>query len=265
MSTNLDKYKQELSKLIDLGEKILIDLGARTMEETSKQDDKIKEFIKKFDGRLEKDYQKWYTEANTVIRQIIPERLYEFDALYKGEGKRKEFNAMNFTIQDWLNGVRSSSNYLGEKRFNDFAIIAMKYKTQFEILKSAELRFESSLFDIKQVVQADLFDSELDSAKELLKNGFLRGAGAISGVVLEKHLSEVCDNHRVVIRKKNPSISDFNDLLKNNKVIDIPDWRFIQRLGDLRNLCGHNKERNPTKEEVNELIHGVEKVSKTIY
>lgn len=98
MSTNLDKYKQELSKLIDLGEKILIDLGTRTMEETSKQDDKIKEFIRKFDGRLEKDYQKWYTEANTVIRQIVPERLDEFEALYKGEGKRKEVNAINFTI-----------------------------------------------------------------------------------------------------------------------------------------------------------------------
>lgn len=141
----------------------------------------------------------------------------------------------------------------------------MKYKTQFEILKSAELRFESSLFDIKQLIQADLFDSELDSAKELFKNGFLRGAGAISGVVLEKHLSQVCNNHRVTIRKKNPSISDSNDLLKNNNVIDVPSWRFIQRLGDLRNLCDHNKEREPTKEEVNELIHGVEKVSKTIY
>lgn len=75
------------------------------MEETSKQDDKIKEFIRKFDGRLEKDYQQWYTEANTVIRQIVPERLDEFEALYKVEGKRKEVNAINFTIQDWLNGV----------------------------------------------------------------------------------------------------------------------------------------------------------------
>ena len=114
-------------------------------------------------------------------------------------------------------------------------------------------------------MQADLFDSELDSARELLKKGFLRGAGVLSGVVLEKHLSQVCANHKISIRKKKPTISDFNDLLKKNDVVDVPTWRSIQRLGDLRNLCGHNKDREPTKEETSELIEGVDKVIKTIY
>jgi hypothetical protein len=31
------------------------------------------------------------------------------------------------------------------------------------------------------MARADLFDSELDAVRELAKNGFLRGAGAISG------------------------------------------------------------------------------------
>lgn len=53
--------------------------------------------------------------------------------------------------------------------FDDFAAIFMRFDVQFEILKSAESRLESSLFDIRQLVQADLLDSELDSAKELLK------------------------------------------------------------------------------------------------
>lgn len=265
MSTNLDKYKQDLSKLIDLGNEMLMDLRSRALEEDEKKDDKVKEVIKKVQGKFEEDYQKWYTEAHPVIRQIIPERLEEFEILYKGEGKRKKINATTFTIQDWLNGVRISSNHLGEKRFDDFAVVAMKYNTQLEILKSTELRFESSLFDIKQLVQADLFDSELDTSRELLKNGFLRGAGAISGVLLEKHLSDVCNNHKLKSRKKNPTISDYNDMLKNNDVVDIPTWRFIQRLTDLRNLCDHNKDREPTKEDVTELIDGVEKVTKTIF
>jgi hypothetical protein len=45
-------------------------------------------------------------------------------------------------------------------------------KVQNSILKSAEKRFESSLFDIQDVLQADLFDSELDTARALAKNGF---------------------------------------------------------------------------------------------
>lgn len=141
----------------------------------------------------------------------------------------------------------------------------MLFKTQTEILESVKSQFESSLHDIAQLIRAELFDSELDAARELTKNGFLRGAGAVAGVVLEKHLGQVCQNHNVQTKKQHPTISDFNDLLKNAAVIDVPMWRQIQRLGDIRNLCDHNKHRDPTKEEVTELIDGVEKLCKTLF
>jgi len=54
-------------------------------------------------------------------------------------------------------------------------------------------------------------------------------------------------------------------MLKNGSVIDTPMWRFIQHLGDIRNLCDHNKDRDPTKEEVEDLISGVQKVIKTLF
>jgi hypothetical protein len=78
-------------------------------------------------------------------------------------------------------------------------------------------------------------------------------------------LSQVCQNHNVATKKQHPTISDFNDILKNSAVIDVPQWRQIQRLGDIRNLCDHNKHRDPTKEEVAELIDGVEKLCKTLF
>ena len=121
------------------------------------------------------------------------------------------------------------------------------------------------MFDIKQLVQADLFDSELEAAEELNKNGFIRGAGAVAGVVIEKHLEEVCNNHEVKTKKKNPTINDLNQNLKDSDIIDTKTWRFIQRLADLRNLCDHNKKKAPTKEDVDELISGVSKISKTIF
>ncbi len=266
MTTIIDKYKDDLKELEDLGKAMSIDMSLRCSEEIRKLNEKEKDLKKKFVGSFEKLYQKWYTESHALIRQMLPDRLSEFEILYKGEGKRKEINSVTYTIQDWLNGVISGvNNFTDKKHFNDMVIASNRFETQYGILKSVKSRFTSSLFEIKQLVQADLFDSELEAAGELLKNGFLRGAGAIAGVVLEKHLSEVCSNHSVKTKKKNPAISDFNDLLKNNSVIDVPNWRFIQRLGDLRNLCGHNKKRDPKREEVEELISGVEKVSKTIY
>jgi hypothetical protein len=125
-------------------------------------------------------------------------------------------------------------------------------------------RLESSLFDIRAIVQADLFDNELDAAEELNRKGFERGAGAIAGVVLENHLTTVIKQHKLALGK-NPTIADLNDLLKKHDIVDVPTWRFIQRLGDLRNLCDHKKSLNPTRENVSELIEGTKRTIKSIF
>lgn len=263
--SNLDKFKDDLDKLVKFGEKMELDLTFRYLDDRGELSDTQKEVAKKIKGSFETYYQRWFTESCVVIKQLVPDRFVEFEQLYKGEGRRKHINSSTYSIQDWLNGIRSGTNSFGKKLFDDFAGATMRFKTQLAILKSVESRLESTLFDIRQLVQADLFDSELDAARELLKHGFLRGAGGIGGVVLEKHLSQVAMNHNITTRKKNPSISDFNDLLKTGGVLDIPSWRQIQRLGDIRNICDHNKEREPTKEEVEELIIGVEKFTKTLF
>jgi hypothetical protein len=140
-----------------------------------------------------------------------------------------------------------------------------QFQQQLAILKSVGARFESSLFDIRQLVQADLLDSELDAAKELVKNGFARAAGAVTGVVLEQHLGQVCENHAIKISKKSPTISDLNQALKGANVIDVPTWRFVQHLADVRNLCDHDKKVEPTAEQVNGLVDGVMKITKTVF
>lgn len=113
------------------------------------------------------------------------------------------------------------------------------------------------------MVQADLFDNELDAAEEINKKGFRRGAGAIAGVVLEGHLATVCTNHKTTV-PRNPTISKLNDALKSTDVIDQPTWRLIQHLGDLRNLCDHKRGQEPTAEQIAELIAGVRKMTKTV-
>jgi hypothetical protein len=263
--SNLEKYKKDLEKLILLGDKMHLDLVYQALERQRKLTKDEQEAKTKLAGSFEDRYQRWFTEAQSVLKQLLPDRLSEFEDLYKLDSKRKSIDVTSYTIQDWLMGVRSNTDYRGKRNFDDFAVVIMRFRTQTEILKSVEARFESKLFEIKQLVQADIFDSELAESKELLKNGFVRGAGVIAGVVLEKHLAQTCSNHNVSTRKKHPSVSDFNDALKKMSVTDVPTWRQIQRLGDIRNLCGHNKEREPTRDEVGDLIDGVEKITKRLY
>lgn len=54
-------------------------------------------------------------------------------------------------------------------------------------------------------------------------------------------------------------------MLKNNNVIDIPTFRKIQLMGDLRNLCDHNKEIEPKKEDIEELLSLTNKLIKNVY
>jgi hypothetical protein len=115
-----------------------------------------------------------------------------------------------------------------------------------------------------EIVQADLFDNELEAAQELNRKGFGRGAGAVAGVVLERHLSRIVAKHDLKPRKGAPTINDLNQLLKDSDVIDTATWRFVQHLGDLRNLCDHDKGRDPTKDQIGDLIAGVSKIVKTI-
>ena len=111
----------------------------------------------------------------------------------------------------------------------------------------------------------DCRDVLVGKVSELNKKGFARAAGAVAGVVLEGHLGQVCNNHKIPNRKNNPTINDFNQLLKDNNIIEVPTWRFIQHLGDLRNLCDHKKQIEPTRDEIDELVEGVDKVCKTLY
>lgn len=263
MESNITKYQKDLRSLIQKGHNLYYGLYNEFYKEYKTEIDKldkdIQELIKR--SSFKDKYNSWYNESLAVIKQLMPERLDDFISYYKLP-KRKEYDYETYTISDYLIGLVKTrgSQYV----FKPSSIIT-KFSQQFQILKSLETRFESSLYDIKQLLQADLFDSEIDAAKELCKKGFFRAAGAICGVVIEKHLHEVCTQRNIKVSKKNPAINDYNQLLKDNDVIDTPTWRLIQRLGDLRNLCDHKKADEPNEDNIKDLIEGSDKVIKTVY
>ena len=265
---NLERYKDDLEKLIKTGSGLLNAMHYKCDPESYRNQirkqlkDKTSEFLDNLPNFSE-EYETWYSEAKALIRQLLPDRLDDFVGYYEKPKARKDITYESYRISDYLIGLQRTLSS-GRVIVSTKAAIP-RFTQQLAIVKAIKNRFESSLFDIKQIVQADLFDSELEAAMALVKHGFLRAGGAIAGVVMEKHLAEVCKNHEVKIGKKNPVIADFNDTLKKENVIDLPQWRSNQYLGDLRNLCDHNKEKEPSEDEVTELIKGVMKLTKTLF
>lgn len=261
--TNLQKYKDDLKKLTEEATLLYYSLANDVLDDIAEKR-KLKKYLEEHKLTLpnfKSEYEKWYSEALEVIKQILPSRYDDFKRLYKDE-RRKDVSYLTYTMSDYMIGVRITR---GLEIVADEKAAFPKFEQQMKILKAAERRFESSLFEIRQLLQADLFDSEIDTARELLKNGYNRAAGAVAGVVLETHLQQVSVNHNVTVKAKNPTISDYNDALKEAQIVDVPTWRSIQHLADLRNLCDHKRTREPKPEEIEDLINGVAKISKTVF
>lgn len=160
------KIRQELDTLINKGLELRRNLTKDRMQFMSQ-------------------YHEWYTRSLPVVRHLLPDRLAEFERLYHLD-KRKHIDVSTYTIEDYLQGLGLTR---GLEELDVGAITSSKLANQVLILRSAASRLDDILSNIQGILQADLFDSEIDAARDLKKNGHLRAAGAVVGVVLESHLS----------------------------------------------------------------------------
>lgn len=269
MTSNIDRFKEDLSKLTKAGKSLHLAMQLVCFPEEFEAQlrghlkDKADEIIEGLPD-FESEYQRWYSEAQALLRQVLPDRVADFCRHYEKPKNRKDITYENYRIEDYLQGLRVTRGVHKEKVVGQDAAIP-QFRQQLSIVEAAQSRFESSLFDIRRIVQADLMDSELEAAEHLAGSKFYRASGAVAGVVLERHLGQVCADHQISISKKNPTISDFNEALKAGGVIEVPQWRFIQHLGDLRNICDHARKPDPTHEQIADLLAGVKKIIKTIF
>lgn len=206
------------------------------------------------------DYQRWYTKSLKTVETLAPDRYAEFKSYYEIDPKRKSLGYGTFVIQDFLKNVVPS----GIPNFDSVKQALRCFSNQLTIFHSIAERVNSVLSNIEGELYSELQDSEIVIARQLSKVS-LRAAGALMGVVIEGHLQSVAVSHDVKIGKKNPTIADLNEPLKLAGVIDTPTWRKITYLGDLRNLCSHKKDVEPTKVQVDELIDGADWLIKNVF
>ncbi|MBT9599385.1 MAG: hypothetical protein IV094_25670 [Vitreoscilla sp.] len=269
MTTNIDRFRADLETLLKRGHRLDLSMQYECVPEEFTKVAK-KQFEKEADKFLEElpvfkdEYQRWYSEALALLKQLLPDRVLDFVRHYEKPKARKAISFENYRIEDYLQGLIVTRGYPKETVVDTSAAVP-QFRQQLAIVKAAKGRFDSSLFEIRQLVQADLLDSEIEAAELLAKHKFFRAAGALAGVVLERHLAQVCADRQLATGKKNPTIGDFSETLKSASAIDLPQWRFIQHLADIRNLCDHSRVPEPTAEQVIDLLAGVKKVTKTIY
>jgi hypothetical protein len=217
-----NKIKEEINTCLKEAGPILLYLNGELDSE------KDKKFIFQF------EYQNWYTKALKIVEIFGHERLSEFKGYYEIDSKRKKMGFGTYYIQDYIKGIVPGS--YSEYEFNSKKQTFNNVFNQYTILFSINERVDLRINDIKTNLFVEIQDIEIETARKLLKVN-VRASGVIAGVVLESYLTGISKSKEIVV-KKNATLYDLSEVLKNKEVIDITIWEKIKLFRRLKeSMC----------------------------
>jgi hypothetical protein len=142
----------------------------------------------------------------------------------------------------------------GEKRGTMESNYSIKKRLGAIFLAAKEDFDGGYLASLKYLIQAEVFDSELEQATELLNNGYKLAAAVITGVVLETALRDLCDSNSI----SNGKLDTMNAQLAKAGVYNKLQQKRITAIADIRNSAAHGKREEFKDSDVENIIRDVE-------
>lgn len=126
----------------------------------------------------------------------------------------------------------------------------------YSIFQSAKNQYEGGyLFDVRNLVHAEVFSDELEQAEHFLSQGYKVPAAVIAGTVLETTLRELCTQHANLQPADN--INRMNDDLAREGVYNKMRTDQIRALAKIRNAAAHGKPDEFNDNDVKLMIAGI--------
>lgn len=110
------------------------------------------------------------------------------------------------------------------------------------------------LISLKQLVQAEVFESELEQAQELLNSGYKLASAVIAGVVLETALRDICTDNGISHGK----LDTMNSQLAKSGLYSKLQQKQITAIADIRNSAAHGKPELFSEQDVRNMIRDIE-------
>lgn len=127
----------------------------------------------------------------------------------------------------------------------------------FGVLLSAKDDFEKdALFDVKKLIEADLFEEFLEQAEHLQEVGYYQASAIIAGSVLEDGLRKLCIQNNVALPDK-PKLDWMNAQLAKEGVYNKLTQKKVTAIADLRNNAAHGKWNEFKSSDVDDMLRGV--------
>lgn len=136
------------------------------------------------------------------------------------------------------------------------------FRTNYDELKELKAVFLAAREDyeggylnsFRNLVQAEVFGTELDQARELLSGGYSSPAAVVAGVVLETSLRQLCIDKGISIGKLDKMNADLAKAGTYNLLVQ----KRITALADIRNNAAHGHPEQFKDSDVSDMISYVE-------
>ncbi len=132
-----------------------------------------------------------------------------------------------------------------------------RFKSQKAVFLAAKEDFEGGyLSSYKTIVQAEVFDDELEQAQELLECGYYGPAAVVAGVVLETSIRSVCHSESIDTGKLDKMNSDLAKKGIYNKLVQ----KQITALAGIRNSAAHGNYDEFSTSDVEQMIVSIRNI-----
>ena len=105
----------------------------------------------------------------------------------------------------------------------------------------------------RSLIQAEVFDSELEQSQALLDAGYKSPSAVVAGVVLETSLRELCDRQSIPHGK----LDKMNADLAKEGVFNKLQQKRITAISDIRNSAAHGKLEEFNEADVRDMIRDI--------
>jgi len=150
-----------------------------------------------------------------------------------------------------------SAHYGEFVRTTNYVLTFSTVDSALGILRAAKEDYEHGyLFDVRQLIQAEVFDDFLEQAEHLIGAGYFQPAAVVVGCVLEDGLRKLCDKHGISQPDK-PKLDKMNADLAKQGVYNKLTQKQITAYADLRNKAAHGEWDQFADGDVSQMLAGV--------
>ncbi|MFC1558523.1 HEPN domain-containing protein [candidate division KSB1 bacterium] len=175
-------------------------------------------------------YNKWSTQTISFIEKVFTKESQHYNALIdRWNNSNKGRSWIPFYEFQFFNSVL-------EAAYNDYC--------------------GGYLFDVKDLITADVFDDFLEMAEYLLGESYEDASAVLIGGVLENALRKLCARNDIEL-PNNPKLNWMNQELMKKGVYNKLVFKQVTAWADIRNNAAHGNYNEYSKEDVEDMAKKV--------